>query len=68
MGGGDYGGGFGGGRGAGPSTLTFEANVNVINPTGTCRLAIKVNPALTQDKLWKLFDKKIVNIVFLFPA
>ena len=56
MGGGDYGGGFGGGRGAGPSTLTFEANVNVINPTGTCRLAIMVNPALTQDKLWKLFD------------
>jgi len=57
MAGSDYGG-YGGGRGLvpGANTLTFEANVSVNNPTGTCRLAIMVNPVLTQDKLWKLFD------------
>jgi hypothetical protein len=49
----DYG--YGGGRGAGNgAAMNFESSVS--NPTGACKLSIMVNPILTQDKLWKLFD------------
>lgn len=34
--------------------MNFDTSVN--NPTGTCKLSIMVNPVLTQEKLWKLFD------------
>jgi len=42
------------GSGGGGGAMDFQTSMN--NPTGTCRLAIMVNPVLTQDDLWKLFD------------
>jgi len=55
FGGSDYGG-FGG-RGAGPAGKGGnELPTSISNPMGTCKLAIMVNPILSQEKLWKLFD------------
>ena len=51
FGGSDYGG-FGG-KGSKGGT---ELPTTVSNPMGTCKLAIMVNPILSQEKLWKLFD------------
>ena len=51
MGGSDYGG-FGGRGSVGKTDLP----TTVSNPMGTCKLAIMVNPILSQEKLWKLFD------------
>jgi len=50
--------GYSGGRGvvANNSGPPLDFNTNVHNPTNTNRLCIMVNPILTQDKLWKLFD------------
>ena len=46
---------YGGGRGSGGNApLSF--NTNITNPNNSNRLTIMVNPILTQDKLWKLFD------------
>ena len=43
----------GGGR-QGAREMNFETTVS--NPTNTPKLQIMVNPILTQEKLWKLFD------------
>jgi hypothetical protein len=50
---------YGGGRGShfakgGGQGVSFDSNMS--NPSGTCRLQIMVNPILTQEKLWKLFN------------
>ena len=49
----DYGG-FGGRGSIGKGGTDLPTTVS--NPMGTCKLAIMVNPILSQEKLWKLFD------------
>jgi len=48
--------GYGGGRGGGGGGAPLSFNTSMTNPNNSNRLTIMVNPILTQDKLWKLFD------------